>query len=99
MKTASQRIAELGLDEEAEIRKLTSRAKHGWKRHKAHRFFPGQPDTKHFEPAGYTVGVEPPIDFGYPAARAQNDLFRIAAAPDAMAEYVSLYLTRNHLRP
>lgn len=97
MKTASQRITELGLDEAAEIRKLTTRSRHGWKRHKPVKFFPGQP-VRHWEPAWYAVGVEPPIGVGYPTEVAQNDLFRIAAAPDPVAEYVAIYCTRNHLK-
>lgn len=101
MKTASQLIKELGLDEAAEVRKLITRSRHGWKRGKDPRVFPGQPNKQlqvRFGPLELGSNVVPHTQFGYSADRAQNDLFRIAAAPNPVAEYVALYTTRNHLK-
>lgn len=102
MKTASQRIAELGLDEKAEIRKLRTRSLHGWKKGRGKaRIFPGVPISGtevRFGPGEMGDNVVAHTCYGYTAERAQNDLFRIASAPNPVAEYVAIYCTRNFLK-
>lgn len=101
MKTAQQRIAELGIDEKAAIRKLRNRSVNGWKKAAGRRkIFPGIPSSTdvRFGPGELGDNAVSHTKYGYGAHEAQNDLLRIAAAPDPVAEYVEIYCTRNFLK-
>ena len=101
MKTASQAIIDRGLAEKAELRKLRAALTRRARRPDL-RTYPGQPHKEYvsvrYGPLEAGDNYANHHEIGYSVARAQNDLFRIAAAPNATAEYVQIYLTRNHLK-
>lgn len=102
MKTVDQALAERGLDEKAETRKLRAMLN---RRAKADRpkFFPGVPakvvgPAPQFHYPTRDLPIDDHSSLMYSQNQATTDYGKIFTSPDPVAEYVRIFCIRNALK-